>query len=342
VGREVKAAHSRAAIFDLSTFGKIRVSGADAEKFLNRICANDMSKPPGSAIYTAMLNHQGGYESDLTAFRLGDNDYRLFVGTDAPKRDMAWLHRHKAIDERVTIRDETEQKAVLGLMGPKAASIAIALGGEALPEIGYFRHCKAEIAGIQVRAARLSYVGEAGWELTCKIKDAAALYEALSGAGAEPAGLFAQSSMRIEKRFLAMGHDLDGDVTPIEAGLEFALKKNASFIGSDALAAKRREGPQARLVTILLDDLGAVPLGDEPVYVDGKFAGQATSAAFGYRIKRPVLLAYIAGAVSPDPEGVPVAVDIAGDLFAGTASLKPAFDAKGIAMRMPDRAGTKP
>jgi 4-methylaminobutanoate oxidase (formaldehyde-forming) len=331
VGREVDAAHTRAAIFDLSTFGKIRVRGADAERFLNRVCANDMTRAPGRAIYTSMLNSNGGFESDLTALRLAQDDYLLYVGSTAPKRDMAWLRRHLG-DENVTLTDETESMAVLGLMGPGAVSIAAELRGKALLDLGYFRHCEAELAGIRVRAARLSYVGEAGWELTCDANDAKALYKALKGAGAEPAGLYAQSSMRIEKRFLAMGHDLDGDVTPIEAGLDFMMKKDTEFIGSDAAAARRREGPRTRLVTILLDDASAITLGDEPVYVDGEFAGQATSASFGYRVQRPVILASLSTEACPNPEGARIEVDVAGERFAGSASLKPAFDAKGARM----------
>jgi len=332
VGREVDAAHTRAAIFDLSTFGKIQVQGAEAERFLNGVCANDMTRAPGRAIYTSMLNSKGGFESDLTALRLGQDDYLLYVGTTAPKRDMAWLRRY-LVDEKITLTDETENMAVLGLMGPEAASIATELGGNALLDLGYFRHCETELAGIRVRAVRLSYVGEAGWELTCEANDTKALYKALKGAGAEPAGLYAQSSMRIEKRFLAMGHDLDGDVTPIEAGLDFAVKKCAAFIGSDAVAARRLEGPRMRLVTILLDDTSCVPLGDEPVYVDGEYAGQASSASFGYRVQRPVVLAALSTKICPNPEGARAEVDIAGERFAGTASLKPAFDPEGARMR---------
>ncbi len=333
VAREVEAAHSRAAIFDLSTFGKIRVQGAGAERFLNRVCANDMTRAPGRATYTAMLNSRGGFESDLTAFRLAGDDYVLYVGSNAPNRDMAWLRRHLADEKQVTLKDETEETAVLGLMGPGAGSIVTELGGVALLDLGYFQHCEAELAGISIRAARLSYVGEAGWELSCRMGDAKMLYVALKGAGAEPSGLYAQSSMRIEKRFLAMGHDLDGDVTPIEAGLDFAVKKGVLFIGSDALAARRREGPQARLVTITLDDATAVPLGDEPVYFEGEFAGQATSAAFGYRVQRPLILAYMTARACPNPEGARVEVDIAGNRFPGAASLNPAFDPEGARMR---------
>ena len=223
VGREVAQAHHHAALFDQSTFGKIRVEGADAERFLNRVCANDMTRAPGRAIYTAMLNDRGGFESDLTALRLSDEAYRLYVGTAAIKRDLAWLRRHLEAKERVKLEDETEGYAVLALMGPEAKRIVRTVGADWIDALGYFRHAEDVIAGVPVRAVRLSYVGEAGWEMTCRTEDALRLYDALYEAGARPSGMYAQTSMRIEKRYLAMGHDLDADVTPLEAGVDFAV-----------------------------------------------------------------------------------------------------------------------
>jgi 4-methylaminobutanoate oxidase (formaldehyde-forming) len=331
VGREVAQAHEGAAIFDQSTFGKIRVEGPDAETFLDRICANDMARPPGRAIYTAMLNEAGGFESDLTALRLTDESYRLYVGTGAIRRDLAWLRRHLKDGERVAIADETADYAVLALMGPAAFESAAALGGGALADIGYFRHAEAELAGVPVRAARLSYVGEAGWEITCRATDAERLYDALTETGAAPAGLYAQTSMRIEKRFLAMGHDLDSDLTPLEAGLDFAVAWASDFIGREALMTRRERGVDLLMVTIVFDDASAVPLGNEPVTLDGRVVGQTTSAAYGYRIGRPLALAYVEAAHAED--GQRLAVDIAGTSFDGLVSTAPAFDPKGTRMR---------
>ncbi len=333
VGREVEAAHKKAAIFDQSTFGKIKVSGPDAETFLDRVCANDMTRPAGNVTYTGMLNENGGYESDLTALRLSDEDYTLYVGTNAPKRDMAWLKRHLRDEEQVTLSDETGAHAVLGLMGPEVARIAEDLGARALLDLGFFKHGIFTLKGINVRAARLSYVGEYGFELTCVEKDAIALFDALSKAGAHPAGLFAQSAMRIEKRFLAMGHDLDSETTPVEAGLEFAVKKTGNFIGADAVMRARKDGSQSRLMTIILEDENAVPLGDEPVYAAGQLVGQATSAAFGYRVGRPIALAYLDTALLPEPENARVELDIAGEIAYGAISLRAAYDPEGKRMR---------
>ncbi len=330
VGREVQAAHQGAAVFDLSTFGKIRVQGPDAEVFLNRVCANNMRRPPGRAIYTAMLTERGGFQSDLTALRLGSEDYRLTVGTGSIRRDLAWLERHRGAEERVAIEDETEALAVLGVMGPEAQAILTGLGGGALADLGYFRHAEAELAGVAVRAARLSYVGEAGFEIACSSGDAPALCHALLERGALPAGLYAQTAMRIEKRYLSLGHDLDEDVTPLEAGLDFALAWDSDFLGREALLRRRERPVERRMTTLVLEDPAAVPLGGEPVLLGRERVGQTTSAAFGYRVGRPVALAYLPAALAA---GARVSLDIAGELFAATAQRAAAFDPLGERMR---------
>ena len=254
VGLEVATAHRHAAVFDQSSFGKIRVQGPDAEAFLDRLCANDMRRPPGRAVYTALLNERGGFESDLTALRLADDDYRLYVGTAALKKDLAWLRHHLEAGLRATVRDETRDYAVLGLMGPEAARIATGLGAGELADLGYFRHGTTEIAGQEVRAVRLSYVGEAGWEITCPAAGALAVYDALHAAGARPAGLYAQTSMRIEKRFLAYGHELDSDISPLQAGLAFAVGWGSDFIGKEALLRQKEQPLTAAILTLVLDE----------------------------------------------------------------------------------------
>ena len=331
VAIEVDQAHNRAAIFDQSTFGKIKVEGRDAESFLNRICSNDMTRAPGNVFYTAMLNERGGFESDLTALRLDRESYRLYVGTSVIKRDLCWLKRHLDKEEKVQISDVTEDYAVLGLMGPKSPSIISQLGADNLNALPYFHHCSTEIQGIAVEAARLSYVGESGWEITCAANDAQQLYDLFYQAGARPAGIFAQTSMRIEKRFLAYGHDLDTDVNPLQAGLGFAIDWDSDFIGKAALAKLKQAPLDNRLVIIVLDDANAVPLGNEPVYHEGKIIGKTTSAAFGYRIGKPVAIALLN---SPLPlDGLSVEVDIARSHYAGTITTRAAFDPGGKRMR---------
>jgi len=329
VGREVMCAHKHAALFDQSTFGKILVSGPDAEQFLNRVCANNMSRLPGRAIYSAMLNERGGIESDITALRLTEDSYRLYVGTTAIKRDLTWLYRHMMDAERVTLTDETDTFAVIGLMGPEAAQIADKVGAGELNELAYFQHGETHIAGAHVRGVRMSYVGEAGWEITCRSENAEKIYDALYAEGARPAGVLAQSSMRIEKRFLAYGHDLDTDTDPMQAGLGFAIAWKTDFIGREALMIKRDQAPAIIMVSLLFDDGNVWPLGNEPVYLDGEIIGKTTSAAYGYRVGAAVALAY----VSPVGDGTQVMVDIAGHMFGAKTSLSPVFDPTGNRMR---------
>jgi len=336
VAREVEQAHSGAAIFDQSTFGKIDVTGPDAEMFLNRMCSNAMDRAPGRAIYSTMLNARGGIESDLTALRLADDHYRLFVGSSAVRRDLAWLKRH-CNRERIEIADRTHEFAVLGLMGPEAARIAEHVGLGDLNALKYFSCTQTTIAGCPVTAARLSYVGEAGWEITCRVDDASLIYDALHEAGARPAGLFAQSAMRIEKRFLAYGHEIDTDVSPLQAGLGFAIAWHTDFIGRDAVMQQRENGETCRIVSIILDDPDAVPLGGEPVLFDDRIVGKTTSAAFGYRVGAPVAIADVSVAEAQQ-DGGRVHVNIAGTLQAGKMVVGAAFDPKGERMR-PQRSG---
>lgn len=332
VEREVRAAHEGAAVFDQSTFGKIEVSGPDACRFLERVCANRMDRPPDRAIYTAMLNERGGFESDLTAIRIDRDRYRLYVGTIAARRDMAWLKRHLREGEKVRLADSTADFAVIGLMGPRSAEIAAVLGADALNRIGYFRSARVEIAGRGARAVRLSYVGEAGWELTCRAEAAEPIYDAIRECGALPAGMFAQTSMRIEKRFLAYGHELDTDISPLEAGLDFAVDWSKDFIGKAALLEKKERGAGNRIVSIVLDDRDAVPLGSEPVLAGGGIVGKTTSAAFGFRLGAPIALADIAEPAARR-EGARVEIDIAGTPFAGRVTAGAAFDPEGNRMR---------
>ncbi len=334
VGLEVKAAHETVALFDQSTYGKIDVHGPDAEAFLQRLCANDMSRAPGRAIYTAMLNERGGFESDLTALRMTDDRYRLQVGTSALRKDLSWLKRHLREGERVTIEDRTEEFAMLAVMGPRAPELMQGLVGDALDGLSYFSHREVELAGSTVQAARISYVGEAGWELTVPANRAVAVCDALFAHGAElglvHAGAYAQTAMRVEKKYLSMGHDMGPDDTPFEAGVSFAVKfdKDIDFIGRDALLRRRDDGVSQNLVSITLEESDAQPLGHEPILCDGKVVGQVTSAAFGYRVGRPVVLGYVP--VSSDGY---FDIDIAGDRYTGLASLGCAFDPDGSRMK---------
>jgi len=330
VGEEVAAAHQAVALFDQSSFGKIKVSGPDAKNFLQHLCANNIERDPGSVIYTAMLNERGGFMSDLTVLRLAEQQFVMYVNTNAVGRDLAWLETHRTPEHSLELEDITEQYAVLGLMGPYAGEVMSVAAGidNPLQDLPRYQFKSIPLQGIRVRAAHLSYVGEPGWELTVETDSAAGVYRLLMEAGKDlgirPAGALAMTSMRIEKRYLAFGHDITSDETPYEAGLDFAVNfnKDSDFIGAQALQLRNSEGIDRHLVSIVLDQRGAWPQGGEPVVVADKICGQVTSAAFGYRVGYPVCLGYISGRAKTKLEGLQVAVNIAGQLYSGIASLK--------------------
>ena len=329
VRSEVRAAHESAAIFDASPFGKIEVQGPDAEPFLLHTCAGFLDRAPGSVIYTSVLNERGTFESDITAQRIAEDHYRLFVGVGAIKRDFAWFRNHSEGFD-VTLKDSTEDYAVLGLMGPEASRIIAACGAPELNKLEYFQVSPDYIADKHVRAARMSYVGEAGWEITIKAENTSAVYESLTAAGAKPAGLFAQTSMRIEKGFCAMGHELDSDVNPIETGLDFAIRKRGGFIGAEALAESRSKGAVPHIISLKFDNRDAMPLGHEPIYLGGKIIGQTSSCAFGYRVDKPIALGSTKCAIE---NGDQVQVDIARELFDATVTRGALFDPNSTRMK---------
>ncbi|MGC6484554.1 MAG: GcvT family protein [Candidatus Puniceispirillales bacterium] len=331
VGDEVKTAHNGAAITELSSFGKFDVTGSDAEAALDRIMTASMKKQPGRVIYSLMLNENGGIESDLTIMRMADDHFRLTVGSGAVKRDFAWIRNHLADAADVMLVDRSPDLASLGLMGPEAAAVARSLGGEWMHDIGYFRHASGSLAGVNISAARLSYIGSYGWEITCARDEALSLYDALTAAGAKPIGSFAMTAMRIEKRFHSYGHDLDTDMTPAMAGLDFAVAMDTDFIGREALL--KAPPPSSRLVSLLVQDTAANPIGNEPVMQDGRMIGKVTSAAFGYRVGRPVALALIETAAARD--GMAVTINIAGEQAAAVVVDGPVYDPQGEVMRQP-------
>lgn len=329
VAEEVEAAHTSAAVFDMSSFGKIEITGAKSESFLLKTCAGYMGRSPGTVIYSAVLNDRGTYETDIIAQRITESHYRLFVGTSAIKRDLAWFN-NTAGDFNVSIEDSTEKFGVLSLAGPRAAQIVTECGAPELNDLGYFKVASACIAGKRVRAARMSYVGEAGWEITCLTENLSKVYEALTTAGARPAGLFAQTSMRIEKGFCAMGHELDNDLGPIEVGLDFAARKAGGFTGFEAMKKQRDRGSINHLMSLMFDDVNVVPLGHEPIYLNKQIIGQTTSCAFGYRVGKPIALGYLETLVENNTK---VTINIAGKLHRATATIGSLFDPNGSLMK---------
>jgi 4-methylaminobutanoate oxidase (formaldehyde-forming) len=333
VGEECFAVRNAVGLFDLSSFGKSLVQGADACAQLDRIAAADMDRPVGSVIYTQMLNPTGGIESDLTITRLAPECYLAVTAAAQQARDTAWLKRNIALAAHVTLTDVTSGFGCLALMGPNARLVLSRLtesdlSDEAFP---YGTSQKISVGFGEAWALRISYVGELGWELypttdmTGPIFDA--LLEAGDDAGLRLAGYHALDSLRQEKGYRHWGHDITPADTPLEAGLGFAVsKQKTGYIGHDAIAQQRQNGLDRRLIHIKLNDSEPILLHDEPIWCDQSIVGTVTSGSFGYTLGCSIGQGYI-NCEDPDwsqklTEGT-IEVEIAGSRFPATISRKP-------------------
>jgi 4-methylaminobutanoate oxidase (formaldehyde-forming) len=334
---EHRAAREAVAVFDQTSFAKLRLEGPDAEAALQRLCANDVAVPPGRVVYTAMLNDRGTFESDLTVTRLTAEAFLIVTGSGQATRDSDWIRRNLPAGARATLSDVTDAYAVLGLMGPRSRELLgrvspADLGNAAFP-FGTSREIP--IGSATVRASRITYVGELGWELYVPVAQAAAVYDELDRAGRDlglrDAGYYAMESLRMEKAYRAWGREVTIDDTPWEAGLGFAVRldKAVPFLGREALLAQREQPLTKRLLTFVLGDPAALPWGDEPILRDGRIVGSVTSAAFGHTLGRAVAMGYVR-----DPGGIDRAyidggrfeLDIAGDRVAARAGLEAPYD----------------
>lgn len=301
VAREHRACRESAALFDQSSFAKYLVTGRDAERALSYICANNVARAPGRVTYTQMLNGKGGIECDLTVTRLDEESYYIVTGTGFATHDADWIARHLPADGDARLTDVTAAHAVLTLMGPNARAILAAVteddvSGEAIP----FATCRTVmIAGAPVRALRITYVGELGFELHMPADSAGAVFDALSAAGTEHglalAGYRAIESLRLEKGYRAWGSDIGPDHTPVEAGLAWAVKakSNIDFIGRAAIEVQQREGVAKRLACFTVEDPQVPILGRETIFRDGEQVGWLTSGGFGHTIGKPIGYGYV-------------------------------------------------
>ncbi len=286
---EHQACRERVALFDQTSFAKFLLIGEDAERALQWICANDVGKPPGSLTYTQMLNARGGIECDLTVARLSQSEYYIVTGTGFATHDFAWIRRNIPPDcAGVTLVDVTSAYSVLALMGPSARDVLAQvthadLSSAAFP-FGTWREI--DLAGALVRALRVTYVGELGWELHLPVESALVVYERLMEAGRQHgianAGYRAIESLRLEKGYRAWGSDIGPDHSPFEAGLAWAVKlAKGPFLGRDALLAQQSQPLKKRLACFTVDDPGVVLLGRETIYRDGAARGMAVQCGLG-------------------------------------------------------------
>ena len=301
VGAEHAACREKVALFDQSSFAKFVAAGADAEAVLDRICAGDVAGAPGRVTYTQMLNPNGGIECDVSVTRLGDEEYFIVTGTGFASHDLHHLRRHTPAGARLSFFDATSAYATLSLMGPGARGLLGAVAEGDLSDAAFpFAACREIfVAGAPVRALRITYVGEPGWELYVPSEYALHVYDALRSAGGgfglRDAGYRAIESLRLEKARRAWGSDIGPDYSPWEAGLGFAvaLDKNADFIGRDALRRQREAPLRKRLAIFTHDDRDAILLGGETIYRDGERVGWLTSGGWGYSLGRHVGLGYV-------------------------------------------------
>ena len=307
VGREHRAAREAAVLFDQSSFAKFSLKGPDAEAALSWIAANDVARPVGSLVYTQMLNDKGGIECDLTVVRVAEDEYYIVTGTGFATHDFDWIRRNIPAGLNAQLFDITSANAVLSLMGPKSRAILEAVTRDDVSNEGFpFAMARTiGIAGCPVRALRVTYVGELGWELHLPVEYATTVFEALMAAGGEhglrPAGYRAIESLRLEKGYRAWGSDIGPDHTPDEAGLGWAckLRKNIDFKGRAAVQAQRRDGVNKMLACFVVDGPDIVLSGRETIYRNGQRVGWLTSGGYGYTIGKSVGYGYVR-----DPDGV--------------------------------------
>ena len=343
--REHRAAREAVAIFDQTSFSKFLLQGRDAEAVLQNLCANDVGVDAGRIVYTGMLNGRGGYESDVTVTRLAEDAYFIVSGTAQTTRDADWIRRNIADGANAALTDVTSATAVIGVMGPKSRELLAALSGADLGNDAFPFGTWSEI-GIgyaTLRAHRITYVGELGWELYVPAEFAVSVYTALIEAGAgfglRAAGYYAIDSLRMEKGYRAWGADVTPDYTPYEAGLGFAVRldKGVDFIGREALMRQKEAGITRRLVQFTLEDPDAIAFGKELILRDGEAVGEVTSAAYGHTLGRAVAMGYVKNADGvADREFIETGryeIDIAGERFAAAPHLRPPYDPKGERIR---------
>jgi len=353
VAAEQRATRTGVAVFDQTSFSKYLLTGPGSEQALQWLCTADMAVPPGRTVYTGMLNERGTYESDLTVTRLSADEFLLVSSAATTERDKDHIAQRIPPGTLASLVDVTSAYSVFGVMGPRSRDLLGALSGADLSDEGFPFGTSREIdlGYYTVRATRITYVGELGWELYVPAGFAVGVYQDLITAGAAyglvNAGYYAIEAMRLEKSYRAFGRELTPDFGPVEAGLLFVCKlgTDINFLGREAVEKARAEGPRRKLVSLVLDGPQPAPnvmWGGELVLRDGAPVGQVMSGAWGEALGAYVGLAYVR---HPDGDVVTSAylregsyqVNVAGDIRPATVHLRAPYDPAGTRVRL--RAG---
>ena len=334
---ECKAVREAVGLFDQSSFAKFRLEGRDACTVLNRICANDVDVPVGKLVYTQWLNDKGGIEADLTVTRLSETAYLIVTGAETEIRDFNWLKRHIPDDAHAIATNISSAMGVISIMGPKARDLLQSicpndLSNEAFP---FGTSQEIELGYAIVRASRITYVGELGWELYIPTEFMTGVYDEIVAAGAafglKHCGYHALNALRMEKAYRHWGHDITDEDTPLEAGLGFAVRmdKPGGFIGREALLKQKEDGLKQRLVQFLLKSPEPMLYHNEPIWKGDRIVGYIRSGMYAHGLGAACGLGYVT-----DPDGGVVGpigaddfeIEIAGVRYPATASLKPLYD----------------
>ncbi|MCX8500487.1 MAG: FAD-dependent oxidoreductase [Alphaproteobacteria bacterium] len=338
VAAEHAAVRSGVAAFDISSYGKFMISGAGAEAALNAICANNMTVPPGSIVYSQCLNLRGGIEADVTITRLSHDDFLVLTAAGTTRRDFGFFKSAiAAVDGSVLVSDVTSGWAGLAIMGPRSRELLTRLSGADIstPAFPFATAQEVEIGAAPVQALRVTYVGSLGWELWFPTEFAAYVFDRLTEVGGEFglrfAGMHAMDSCRLEKAYPLWGKDLGDETTPLEAGLGFAvtLDSGRRFVGRDALLKQREVGIGVRLTQFGLQDAHRLLYKDEPIWLGERIVGRLSSGNYGHHLGHAVGLGLVtlgAGLTEANLTDHSYHIEIAGEKFAATAHLSALYD----------------
>lgn len=325
---EHTAVRTAAGLFDVSHMGEIELTGAHALEAAQRLLSNDLSKAKdGQAMYAGLLNERGGFVDDVVAYRFSAERILICVNAANREKDWAWMSERAG---KAEIRDRSDEYAQLALQGPKSAAILQRLTSTELANIGFYRFAEGEVAGVPCIISRTGYTGEDGFELYCPPDKAVALWEALMNEGAaeglKPCGLGARDSLRTEMKFPLYGNDISEDHTPLEAGLGWIVKLDkGDFIGREALAKQKAEGPTRKLIGFTLTDRG-IPRQGYPILKDGTRVGEVTSGTQSPSLKIPIGMGYVP--IELSNEGSTFEVEIRGRPTAARVVKTPFYQPK--------------